>query len=351
VARSYSLLPLLLFFCASLYPRAEEKLGLFTLLLCLIAAVSVHGMVIAGAIWISFHWKEWRGRHEIPPNLRKTLYIGGLIYAVTNLLLVWSAWPAKDVTFASERDYSFNHLLNSTGETLANAFTGEWISSLVLIAVCVPFLWRGRGLLMFLMSLLSLLVFNAIVYANVWHEGMPFLAWLFAMWIAGRTAKPKWIQLTGTLAMAVVIVVQGYWAFETTVYDWRNPYSGARAAARYLRDHDLLKSKLYGFGFASVGIQPYFARNIFPNFRNGQSQTYFDWSESFQNFEGIDELAKTRPEYVIVGYKDDEEKYLTRNTVKKSGYKIIEHFEGNLFWHDDILEPDAFDLYQRITNE
>lgn len=351
VARSYALLPLLLFLCASIYPRAREQAGRLTLLLCLMAGVSVHGMLIAGAIWISFHWQFWRRWRETGYESRKKLLVLGFIYAATNLLLVWSAWPAKDALFASERDYSFGHLLNVTGETLANAFTGEWISSLVLVALCVPFLWRGRGLLMFSIAALSLCAFNAFVYANVWHEGMPFLAWLFAMWISGKAAKAKWIQLSGVFAMAAVIVVQGYWAFETTTFDWMNPYSGSRAAARYLRDHQILKSKLYGLGFACVGIQPYFARNIFSNFRDGEPQSYYDWSSAYRNFEGADDLAETKPDYVIVGYKDEEEKILTRSDVKKSGYRMIEHFEGNIFWHNQILEPDAFDLYRRIGSE
>jgi hypothetical protein len=348
IARSYCLLPVLLFLCACIYSRALEKLGLMTLLLCLMAGVSAHGMIISGAIWISLLWDvpgKWK---QMGQASRRKLCILAATYGVVTLLLAWSAWPAPDVMFAKTRDYSFDHLVDSTRDTLENAFTGEWISSLAVVICSLPFLWRGRGLVMFLISGLALFLFNAYVYANVWHEGMPFLAWLFAMWISGGAAKAKWIRFAGLTAMLAVVGAQGYWAFKTADYDWTRPYSGARAAARYLRENGILKAGLEGFGFAGVALQPYFDRNIFPNFRDGEPSRYYDWSEAYRNFDGLDDLEQTHPQYVIVGYKDLEEKILTGRTVRKSGYRLIQHFEGDLFWHDEVLEPDAFDLYRRV---
>jgi len=310
--------------------------------------VSVHGMIIAGTIWLCIHWQLLRMRRELGKPARRKICALALTYIAVTLLMAWSAWPARDVLFAAERDYSFDHLVESTSETLANAFTGEWISSLAMVIACLPFLWRGGGLFMFLVSGIALCFFNAYVYANVWHEGMPFLAWLFAMWISGAAVKAKWISILGLIAMAAVVAVQCYWAIETTAYDWENPYSGSRETARYLRENGIIQAGVQGFGFGAVAVQPYFDRNIFPNFRHGEASAYYDWSEAYRNFDGLEDLAKTQPEYVLVGYKDGGEQILTGRTVKKSGYKLIKHFEGDLFWHDDVLEPDAFDLYRRI---
>jgi hypothetical protein len=348
VARSYCLLPLLLFICGWVYPRAREKMGLITLLLCLMAGVSVHGMIIAGAIWLSIHLDLLRQWRTMGTSERRKLCLLGLTCAVITLLQAWSAWPSPDVLFADKRDYSWDHLLDSTSETLGNAFTGEWISSLAVVVCCLPFLWRGRALLMFLVAGFALCFFNAYVYANYWHQGMLFLAWLFAMWIAGAAVKPKWISILGFTAMLAVFSAQGYWAFLTTAYDWKNPYSGSLEAARYLKESGIIKTGVQGFGFGAVAVQPYFDRNVFPNFRNGEPTAYYDWSKAYRNFEGLADLRKTQPEYVLVGYKDEGEQILTGRTVKKSGYKLIKHFEGNLFWQDDVLEPDAIDLYRRI---
>jgi hypothetical protein len=348
VARSYCLLPVLLFACASVYRRSLEKLGLVTLLLCLMAGVSVHGMIVSFAIWISIHWalrSKWRA---MSGAARRKLYILGVTYFAVTSLLAWSAWPASDVMFAKSRDYSFNHLVDTSAETLANAFTGEWISSLVVVLCCLPFLWKGGGLLMFLVSGLGLFIFNAYVYTNVWHEGMPFLAWLFAIWISGPAVKARWITGTGLAAMLAVVAMQGYWAVDTTAYDWTRPYSGSRAASKYLRDNGIVQAGVYGFGFAAEAVQPYFDRNIYPNFRDGEGTCYYDWSEAYRNFDGEDDLRQSRPEYVLLGYKGEEERILTGRTIKQSGYRLIRHFDGDLYWHDDVLEPDAIDLYRRI---
>ena len=123
---------------------------------------------------------------------------------------------------------------------------------------------------------------------------------------------------------------------------------GDTEAARYLKESGIIKTGVQGFGFGAVAVQPYFDRNVFPNFRNGEPTAYYDWSKAYRNFEGLADLRKTQPEYVLVGYKDEGEQILTGRTVKKSGYKLIKHFEGNLFWQDDVLEPDAIDLYRRI---
>jgi hypothetical protein len=341
VARSYCLLPLLLFISAWLYRIPGRKPALLTCLLCLMAGVSVHGMMISGAIWISYQWEAWK---TTGPSERKKLVWCGIAYAVVVLLLAWSAFPAKDTHFASEKDTSLAHLLDSCGETLGNAFTGEWISSLAVVGLCVPFLWKGRGLLMFGIASVGLLLFNAYVYANVWHEGMLFLAWIFAMWISGERDRPRGMALT---AITAVIAVQGYWAFRTTAYDWQSPYSGAKAAAQYLRQNGITGSKIFGFGYACVGIQPYFPRNIFPNFRDGQAQSYFDWSNSWRNFELDEDLIKIRPEYIIFGLKDDDDKPNSEAAARKANYTLIKSFDGNLYWHNSVLEPDAFDLYRR----
>jgi hypothetical protein len=340
VARSYCLLPLLLIACASLYRRADEKPVAFTAMLALMAGVSVHGMILSGAIWASWQWEQWQAKQ----STGKQQAVLGIGYALVVLALVWSAWPARDVFFAAERDYSLENVVTTAGDTLANAFTGEWISSLIVVAAGVPLLWRGRGLTMFVMAGTGLCLFNAFVYSNVWHLGILFLAWLFAMWISAERAQLQWMA---TFAMTAAVAVQGVWTAKTVAFDWNNPYSGSKAAAQYLRDQGIDRKNLYGFGYACVGVQPYFPENRFINFRGGGKETFYDWSISFRNFEGLDELKSLRPEYVLVGYKTEDERSDTGLTVKQAGYRLLKHFEGNLYWHGAVYEPDALDLYRR----
>lgn len=322
VARSYALLPVLLFGCAHFY--AKRNAGPLTALLCLTAFVSVHGLALSGCIWLAYQWRE-----------RQPLL---LLYVPAAALALWCAWPAGDQIFIPHRNYRLDHLGTVVGHAFTGGFTGDLYLSLAAIALSLPFLWRGRALLFFALACVSLSAVFAIVYSQVWHFGILFLAWIFAFWIAAAQARPGNLALA---ALGVVIAVQVPWTAASISWDWSNPYSGARAAALYLRG--IPHQNLYAVGYACTGIQPYFPANIFANWHSA----YWDWSSRNHSLQDIDRFAQLRPDYVIVGHTNLTEQILWNHDVKKSGYVAVKHFEGNLYWRDDVFEPDAFDLYRR----
>ena len=358
IARSYDLLPVLVFACAAWFEQAAERPLPFTSLLCLMAAVSVHGMILAVSIGVAA-MAQCRERKRLLP------WAGG--FAAVVALLAAAAWPAADGTFITRLNFSFEHFVEVCGKAFAAAFTGETSSSLVIVALSIPLLWRGGGLLFFAVASGLLCGVYAIVYSQVWHFGVLFLAWIFALWIAYRECgdrsapqsmlnrwqrQSKWhcalmraaspSSRLALAALAVVIVVQCYWALCAVRYDWGEAYSASPAAARELREPGLAHHRVYAIGFACVAIQPYFPRNIFSNW----STAYWDWSR--QNHINLDtlRLAETRPDYVIVGYKNDFERGVWTEQVRNSGYQAIRHFEGNSFWHAQVYEPESFDLYR-----
>jgi hypothetical protein len=146
-------------------------------------------------------------------------------------------------------------------------------------------------------------------------------------------------------AMLLVIAVQCYWTYQSVRYDWRFPYSGSREAAMFLHARNIPPAELYAIGYACTGIQPYFARNIFGNFGEG---AFWDWSRRNHVNQDAAHLDSLRPKFVIVGYKGSYEQALWTSQVKDAGYSRIAHFEGNLFWKARILEPESYDLYQRL---
>jgi hypothetical protein len=340
-ARSYSLLPVLLFACAALYDRAAERPAFFTLMLCLLAAVSVHGMILAAAICFSVFFR-------VPDRKRLTGYAA--CFAGALVLLTAAAWPALDGTFIPGLNPSVSHFAELSAKAFATAFTGEWISSAGIVALTIPLLWRGRGWLFFLLSSVSLCAVSSAVYSQVWHHGILFLAWVFAIWISFDGAGRRQRQLA-VAALAIVAAIQCYWTVCTVVYDWRNPYSGSQAAASGIRELDLNGKRIYAIGFACTAIQPHFPHNIFANVNDGRPEAYWDWSQ--RNHVNLDSLhlAETRPDYVIVGYKNEFERGVWRDAVLKSGYRNIRHFEGHSFWQMRIFEPDSYDLYQRSVGQ
>jgi len=309
--------------------------------LCLTAAVSVHGMILAAALGFSALLRA-------PEKKRMAGY--ALVFIAVCGLLTAAARPAHDGTFVAGLNFSASHFVEVSAAAFATAFTSEWITSVALVALSIPLLWRGGGWWFFLMAAAGLCAIASLVYAQVWHHGVLFLAWLVALWISW----PRGAQRTGrtamtlaVTAMAAAIAVQSYWWIRSSAYDWQHAYSGSVEAAREIATRDLPSKRLFAVGFACVAIQPYFARNIFANWNEGRPEAYWDWSS--RNHVNLDtlHLAELRPDYIVVGYKNEFERGVWTDLVKKSGYRHLRHFEGNSFWQARVLEPESYELYER----
>jgi hypothetical protein len=345
IARSYDLLPVLVLGCAALFRHAGERPALFTALLCLMAAVSVHGMILAISIGVTAFAQSHPRKRFLPHTVA---------FAAVAALLTLVAWPATDGTFVTHLNFSFGHFIEVGGKAFAAAFTGETFSSVAIVALTIPLLHRGGGLLFFTLTSLLLCGVYAVVYSQVWHFGVLFLAWIFALWIAsadcGTNAlvhkRPPGRQNAASLAtaaLAIVLTVQCYWTFCAVRHDWSEPYSGSLAAARALRELEVTSNQVYGIGFACVAIQPYFPTNLFSNW----STAYWDWSTQNHINQDSLRLDERRPDYLMVGYKNEFERGIWTQLVRKSGYRAIRHFEGNSFWQTRRFEPESFDLYRR----
>jgi len=341
IARSYAFIAILLFGIAAIYPRARSKPALTTLLLCLLAGVSVHAFLISVCIWVTVYWP---GRHPEPRTVSWKLLAAGLTYWLVLIFLVFCAWPAKDVAFAEHRGLANLRLLPDVFQAgLAGAFAGYWITSLVLIALSLPLLWRGGGWLFFLLATVAFFLFSTIVYAQLWHFGILFLAWLFAVWISAYKTP---LTAPTILALLAAIGFQCYWTASAVRYDWSHAYSGSIAAARYLRETGLPAGGLYAIGYPATAIQPYFPANIYSDFHQG---AYWDWSKRNTADDPAALFASDRRELVVVGYKVLPEKQHWAALLDLLGYRRIQHFDGATFWETHVFEFESFDLYRQTA--
>ena len=342
IARSYALIAPLLFIIAAIYTQGARRLAWMTVLLGLLAGVSVHGFLISICIWITLYGPALLrdGTRE-----RKKLAIAGLIYCCILIFYLFCAWPAKDVAFAEHRGLSNLRLLpDITKAGLAGAFTGYWIPSLILIALSAPFLWRGGGWLFFLLTSAAFCLFGAIVYAQVWHFGILFLAWVFAIWISAYKTR---VTMPTIVALLAAIGVQCYWTANAIRYDWSHAYSGSLAAAKYLRQAGLPSGGLYAIGYPSVAIQPYFAANIYSDYHDG---AYWDWSKRNTADDPEALLSAERRELVLVGYKNLSEKQHWADLLALLGYSPAQHFDGHTFWQTRLFELESYDLYVKTSD-
>lgn len=351
IARSYALLAPLLFGIAALYPRVRQHIVIVTALTGVLAGVSSQAFLISAAIWAAIYLPvvlEWRTiqRHE---KLR--LIWTAVAYWVMLAFFALCTWPAKDTYFAEHRSFSNLRLLPHMLKVgLGGAFAGNWILSLLLIALTIPFLWRGGGLLFFALAAGSFCIFTAVVYVQVWHYGILFLAWLFAIWISAYKTP---VTKTVMAALICVIACQWFWTGKAIAYDWNHAYSGSAAAAQYLRrtfgPTGAPAGGLYAVEYPTTAIEPYFTSDIYSVMPGDTRHAFWEWSTRNPAPHPDALLKSTRREMVIVGYKAAVEKKQWGDLLALLGYQRVQHFEGHTFWQTGPFEDESYDLYRQTA--
>ncbi len=348
IARSYALIAPLLFGIAVIYPETPRRPALMTVLLALLAGVSVHGFMISGCIWVTLFGPLLLRIRRLQPAERLNLVLAGIAYACILVFFLICAWPAHDVAFAEHRGLANLHLLpDVTKAGLAGAFTGYWVTSLALIALSWPFLWRGGGWLFFVLATAAFCLFGTIVYTQLWHFGVLFLAWLFAIWISAYKTR---VTAPTVLALLGAIGFQCYWTAAAIHYDWGHAYSGSLTAAEYFRQSGLPSGGLYAVGYPSTALQPYFPANLFSDFHAGAPQAYWDWSKQNTANDPTALFASERREFVLVGYKAMGEKRRWANLLPLLGYRPMRNFGGETFWQTRVFEDESYDLYRKTSD-
>ncbi len=343
IARSYSLLPALTVGCAILFKGPLTKIIPLTALLCLMAAVSVHGFAFSVAIWFAFHLSLLRRWKAVDARERQRYITAALSYAVALSLLALSALPARDVAFPFEINLTLSRFWVIGGFLLREAFAGAWPVSLAAIALSLPFLWKGDALLVFLSSITLLWAVSSIVYLQYWHVGIVFLAWLFALSVASHKVR---MDFAACAALTVIISVQCYWTARSVAYDVHQPYSGSLHTAEYLKGLQPSKTRIYCAGYSCTAIQPYFARNVFANLNQGREAAYWDWSSRNKGQNPETFFTGENPEYIVIGYKTPAEAVPWATLMTAKGYRKAKGFDGHLFWKTHELEPESFDVYR-----
>jgi hypothetical protein len=344
IARSYSLLPPLLFSCAAIFHDGGRRIALFTTLCCLTAAVSVHGFVLSICIWISCHYELARRWRTLAAENRRRVIIAAVLYGTTLLMLALSAWPAQDVTFPYRRDFSLDLLMRATGTTVREAFAGNLPLSVFIVALSMPFLWRGGGLLVFALATAVLCGLAAFVHTQLWHLGILFLAWVAALWIAAnRTSMDK----AARAALILVVVIQTYWAVRSIQYDWKHAYSGSLAAATYVQPIVSNRHRIFFGGYSSTAVRGYLPVSLSYLHEGVRSPAYWRWSAHNEANDPKSVFSAPSPDYVVIGYTAADERRRWSSLLDLGGYKRVRNFEGSLFWRTKLLEAESFDVYQR----
>lgn len=346
VARNYNLVAFFLFAIAILYPRRRERPVAVALLVAALSQISAHALLIAAGLalheaasWIRA--RRWPSAGELA---------AAAILATSVIFVVWQLIPPPDLGAANRSHFGWDRFAVTASTVIHNAIADSPFLSELAFAISLYWLWRRGALTLLLIPLLLLIALSAFRYHNVWHEGIVFLVWIFALWLGfqkeASAGSPPPARTTETAfmtgALLLVCVVQWVWTAKTYSYDLRQPYSGSLALARYLKAHDCRGCRIHIDGFRGVAVLPYFDRNIFENLNGGGSASYWMWSRSNPILRDPQSVWAGLPDLAIIAY--------WRNQTPRGwplGYREVARFPGGLYWKNRIYEADTYILLAR----
>lgn len=337
IARSYTLLPPLLFGLAIVWPRRAERPWLLGLLLGLLALTSVHGAVVAGAL-TAVHLLGWRRLDR-----RHAIVVSGL--AALGAVIVAVLWPPADL-------FNGGPWMLDPGEIArivvrhGNAALTD-VAPLSAAAVVLSAVWfaRRRVLTLWLLPTLALLVLSAVKISRPWHEGLPFLVWVFSLWVsldgAPRAGLDRWLRRGALAALAAVLAVQVVWWSGSVRYDLTSAYSGGEQLGAYLGELDP-DAGVYLDGFHAMAALPYIDRNPFANYRGGQLPAHWSWTVQPPLVLEPTDLAEGVPDVFVYGYKLPG----SLPPPDLPAYRLAAVFDGGLVFKGRVIEPDGFLVYE-----
>lgn len=345
VARSYVLLPPLLFALAALHDRRHDRIGLHALLLGLTASTSVHGLLIAGSIAAVDAAGTVRAWPRLPAPARRRHLVAGAALLAVAAVTVAQLWPPDDVIQGTGTRPQGLAGVADVGAFLDLALTGvPWLTALALAGSAVV-LVRTRTVLRWALPTLALLTFSAVRYHAPHHDALPFLVLVYGLWIAfgrdtGAGPRARWWRAVALAALVPLVAVQvGGWARAWRA-DVTGAYSGGRAVAAYLAGLDD-GTLVHGYDPRIVAALPYLDGNPYANLRGGDLPGY--WSHTpgvLPHGMDLDEVARDRPDVVVWAVAGED-------TPDLPGYRAVHRFDGVQMGRDGPVRQDDIVVYER----
>lgn len=348
VARSYVLLPLLLFLLARTWPDRATRTGRLTVLLVVLANVSVHGLLIAGSLTGVHLWERWRERDQLDPAaVRRHLLLAGVMAAV-GLAVMAQLWPPDDLLVGGDTNTAVSTWLPVAIRVYNSVLTGNFFFSALAVVMSGWWFHRSGTLALWALPTGALIALSVLRYHNYWHDGVPFLVWVFAFWVAlqrwpADDPARRWSRLIGLTGLCGVLIVHAVWWANSAGHDLHRPYSASPEAAAYLEEEGLLDETVWALGFHSLSLQPYFDGNIFDNYADGTDAAYWHWASPTWLEEDRRELVKAAPDTIVWGVKFPRQEQLWT----LADYEVVAEFDGDLYWKNRVVEREAFVILRR----
>ncbi len=362
IARPYTLLPLLAFAAAILFKDIQHPERI-TVVLILLANLSLHGTIIAGCFGLAYLIEAIQSWRTLEPGVRARYQICVAVMALCFLFIVIILKPTPDVEeFVLKRRFAqlppaVQAQLPTARELLTTAISGAFLDYLVpsvlFIVLVGAWCFTRRRFLIFALPVGALMALYAFVHGVSHHQGTVFVSAIAAIWVAWPngpelryfSGRERWAT-QGMMALLLCLCAINIWDSVVVIHrEYLYPYSGSEDAAKYLKSVGADRGPMFGFLHGVSAVQAYFDHNILANiptayFHHGLPLAGRSLDE--------DELNRIKPEYIIA-YSEEPEVMLRVNIprFKELGYEVVHFSDGYYLYKRGVSSRNFYFILRR----
>lgn len=346
IARSYCYLLLAFSLLMITYKERGEKPFKYILSLSFLSLISMHGMIIAGMMFIMFFVEILKEK-----NVKK--YIKEvIIFSIIILGEIIVLFPPADLYMTVSAAYTIPQIIKSILDMIignGNIFFKIYnivAFTLLLFVFSKIFIVKNKDVIV-TMSVLFLFMF--IIRFAAHHSGIIFLLMMFGIISYYEEIKSK-TKHFDKLFM-IVLILYSVLSFQSGINDYMHEYSGAKEMASYIKEMNYNEKKIVGFGFKDVSLQPYFEKNLYTN----MDEAIYRWSSknkdfyTYCNFEKYDRSDFTDvPEYIVLEWDETDVRIdmIEKCIEETNKYEIEYRTMGYEYFKNSYSEHEGYTLYK-----
>lgn len=235
LARSYSLIPVLLFFLAIFYKKQKEHPYIYSTILILLANVHVIMLGFCSALFVLFIWEN-RKKEFIFPSM---IMFSGILSVI---LYLYGA-QNENLTVQNYHQILSLQLLSNTYKNIIFNIYGSirplymWIFSIFCIATSILLLKQNRKMLFIFVTNF---LFQFCIFLFIWgiiaqRAYLILLTGLFCLWITFEKLSSNKIKILFNIIIALTFFVSAKYALEITIKDALLNFSDGKNAAEYIK--------------------------------------------------------------------------------------------------------------------
>jgi hypothetical protein len=362
IARPYTLLPLLAFAAAILFKDIRHP-ECMTVVLLLLANLSLHGTILAGCFGLLYLVEAVRSWPVLEGRVQRRYMICVSVMAMTFLFLFVILKPTPDVEVII-RNKEIAQLppeiragiaatqLQKFSSIVSGSFLDYLIPSILFVALVGAWCLTRRRFLTFVLPVGALIALY-FVQGFPHHHGTVFLAAITSLWIAWPDKKEcnnfgvreRWATHGIVFLLFCLCAVNIWDAVVVIRHEYLYPYSGAEDAAKYLKSVGADRGSIFGFSYGIVGVQAYFDRNILAN----TASAYFHHGLPLEGATvTADQLQRATPDYLVVySNKPNEMLQQTIPGFRMQGYDVVHFSDGYYIYKRSVIQREAYFILRR----